>query len=121
MATDNPCDDHTIPEGTDALYTSDFAKAPAERDQAIRMMRYDAGKKSVGVAYLLWFFLGGLGVHRFYLGQWVSGSVMLACTALAFVTFGLTAIVTALYAIWDLFTIPGKVQRHNERLIASLA
>lgn len=25
--------------------------------------------KSKGVAYLLWFFLGGLSVHRFYLGK----------------------------------------------------
>lgn len=32
---------------------------------------------SVGVAYVLWFFLGGLGVHKFYLKQAVMGVVML--------------------------------------------
>ena len=96
------------------------ALAPAGLDGAARMMRYDAGKKSVGIAYLLWFFLGGIGIHRFYLGKWASGLLILGCTVLAFVTFGLTAIITGVYAIWDLFTIPGKVRRHNERLIASL-
>src|SRR5262245_27778983 len=34
-----------------------------------RMMQYDAAKKSAGVAYVLWFFLGGIGAHRFYLEQ----------------------------------------------------
>ena len=26
-------------------------------------------KKSTGVAYILWFFLGGLGIHKFYIGK----------------------------------------------------
>jgi TM2 domain-containing membrane protein YozV len=97
------------------------ASALSGADQATRMMRYDAGKTSVGVTYLLWFFLGSLGVHRFYLGRWVSGLVILACTALAFITAGLTGLVSGLYLLWDLFTIPGKVRRHNERLIATLS
>lgn len=85
-----------------------------------RMMRYDSAKKSVGVAYLLWLFLGALGVHRFYLGEWGMGVLIFACTTLAFVTFGLTGIVSGLIMLIDLFIIPGKVARHNERLIASL-
>jgi len=31
--------------------------------------------KSIIVGYLLWFFLGVLGVHRFYTGRWVTGLV----------------------------------------------
>ena len=46
-------------------------------DDAVAMMRYDANKKSVIVTYLLWFFLGMFGVHRFYLGKWVSGFILL--------------------------------------------
>jgi TM2 domain-containing membrane protein YozV len=112
-----------MPEWRNSATDRTFSDALARPgfDPATRMMRYDAGKKSVGTAYLLWFFLGGLGVHRFYLGRWVSGLVILVCTTLAFVTFGLTAIISVAYAIWDLFTIPAKVQRHNEQLIASLA
>ncbi len=90
-------------------------------DPTTRMMQYDAAKKSVAIAYLLWFFLGSLGVHRFYLGSWGIGLLMLACTLLAFVTLGITGLVPGAILIWDLFTIPGKIHRHNQRLIATLA
>lgn len=38
---------------------------------------YESGRKSVGIAYLLWFFLGLLGVHRFYTHAGRTGWVML--------------------------------------------
>ncbi|WP_240319143.1 TM2 domain-containing protein [Acidibrevibacterium fodinaquatile] len=41
------------------------------------LMRYDANKRSAVVAYLLWFFVGYLGAHRFYLNHVGSGVVML--------------------------------------------
>ena len=56
------------------------------------------------IAYLLWF-LGGfgvLGLHRFYLGRWVTG-------LLWFFTGGLFLI----GAIVDLFLIPSMVQVEN--------
>lgn len=93
----------------------------AGAEETVRLMRYDAAKKSVGTAYMLWFFLGAFGVHRFYLGSWGIGVLILACTTLAFVTFGLTGLVSGLIMVLDLFLIPGKVRQHNERLIASLA
>lgn len=60
--------------------------------------------KSKVAAALLSFFLGMLGIHRFYLGRVGSGTVMLICTVLGWFTagivvgFGLIAFV----AIWDL-------------------
>jgi len=39
--------------------------------------------KSIRVAYLFWFFVGGFGGHRFYLGRTLSGAGMLALTVAA--------------------------------------
>ena len=50
-----------------------MSNVPTPASDAARLMQYDAAKKSAVVAYLLWFFLGGLGVHRFYLGRTGSG------------------------------------------------
>src|SRR3546814_9787331 len=36
---------------------------------------YEAGRRSMGLAYLLWFFLGTFGAHRFYLKRTGSGWV----------------------------------------------
>lgn len=58
--------------------------------------------KSKGVAYVLWFFLGLIGVHRFYCDRWVSGIIWL-CT---FGLFGIGWLV-------DLFLIPGMVDHAN--------
>ena len=60
--------------------------------------------KSVPVAYLLWFLgaLGALGLHRFYLGRWITGLIWL-------VTGGLFMI----GAIIDLFLIPGMTKVEN--------
>ena len=33
--------------------------------------------KSKGVAYLLWFFLGWAGFHRFYCNKWITGFIWL--------------------------------------------
>ena len=36
---------------------------------ALAQTEYDNQKKTPGIAYALWFFLGGLGGHRFYAGD----------------------------------------------------
>jgi TM2 domain-containing membrane protein YozV len=60
--------------------------------------------KSTFISYLLWF-LGGLGVlglHRFYLGRWVTGLLWLFTGGIFFVG-----------AIIDLFLIPEMVRVEN--------
>ena len=64
-----------------------YPDQPMSPDATTRMMRYDSAKKSAGLTYLLWFFVGALGVHRFYLGQWGVGALMLACTLLGWALF----------------------------------
>lgn len=71
--------------------------------------------KSPLVAYLLAILLWGLGVHRMYLGRWVSGLVMLAMTGLGLLTapiligWPLLALVWV-WAVIDLFLIPGMIR-----------
>ncbi len=63
-----------------------------------------AAKKSKVVAALLCFFLGWLGVHRFYLGYNTIGIVQLVLTFVAFLTFifGVGILVLAGVSIWTL-------------------
>lgn len=71
-------------------------------------------RKSTTVAYLLWFFLGGVGAHRFYLGRPGSAVGMLALNFLGWPTLGigLGFLLLGAFAIWwvvDVFLIPGMV------------
>jgi TM2 domain-containing membrane protein YozV len=62
--------------------------------------------KSKVVAALLAFFLGGLGIHRFYLGHNGTGIAMLViCVIGGFITCGLSVIVVAIWAIVDFIMI----------------
>lgn len=60
--------------------------------------------KSTGVAYLFWIVggLGLLGLHRFYLGRWVTGLVWL-----------LTGGCCVVGALVDLFALPSLVRVEN--------
>ncbi|WP_430783136.1 TM2 domain-containing protein [Actinoplanes sp. G11-F43] len=60
--------------------------------------------KQTGIAYLLWFFLGGLGIHQFYLGKTVRGVIYLF-------TLGILGIGLLI----DLFTLPSQVREVNAK------
>lgn len=44
-------------------------------DLSILNQEFSRRKKSSGTMWFLWFFLGGIGAHRFYLGETVMGIV----------------------------------------------
>jgi len=70
--------------------------------QAVNVGSYPAADKSVGVAYVLWFFVGLFGGHHFYLGN-VGRGIGYLLTG-AWLTIGL----------WiDLFTLPAQVKSVN--------
>lgn len=77
--------------------------------------------KSRTAAYLLWFFFGGLGAHKFYLRRPLMGALYALCWlgmwALVFAKTPLAGFVLAallgIALLVDLFTIPGQVRAAN--------
>lgn len=73
-------------------------------------------RKSTGAAYVIWFFLGILGGHRFYLGRNGSACVMLVLWLIGWVTFFIPWIVTGIWCLVDAFLIPGMIQEHQDKV-----
>ncbi|MCH5520360.1 TM2 domain-containing protein [Pseudomonas syringae] len=82
-------------------------------------------QKSTGVAYLLWFFLGGFGGHRFYLGKTGTAVVQLIITLIGCFTL-IPLIITGIWLLIDAFLIPAIIRentdglRHQARLEVAL-
>jgi len=77
--------------------------------------------KSIAVAYVLWFFTGSLGGHRYYLGRTGSAVAMTILFVLGLLTiaFGVGAVFLAAVGVWalvDAFLIPGMVQELRTKL-----
>ena len=69
-------------------------------------LRFTSGDKDYTVAWILLTFLGIFGIHRFYLGKWVTGIIWL-CTAGLFL-FGL---------LYDLLTLNRQVDEVNRGIV----
>ena len=95
------------------------------QEQMLIEQRVTNEAKSVGVAYLLWFFLGGFGGHRFYLGRTGSAVVLLLLTIAGAITLvaGVGAIMLIIVGIWvlvDAFLIPGMVTQQKQHVRSTL-
>lgn len=89
------------------------------------LMSFEANKKSMGVSYLLWFFLGAFGGHRFYLGRTGSAVAMLLMGIFGWLTIWVVIgffLLIPLTVWWlvDAFLIPEIVRNHNNALMARL-
>ena len=98
---------------------------PAISSDARAMMLYENQKKSVGVSYLLWAFLGGAGGHRFYNGRPITVVTILLLNVFGLLTAAFVVGIPLLLVAWiwiliDAFNIPGWVRRHNLKLIRQL-
>jgi len=81
--------------------------------------------KSMTVAYILLIFLGSLGIHRFYLGRKGSAITQLSLFIVGILTswllIGFIPLVTvAIWALVDLFLVPGIVAEENEQIKARI-
>ena len=100
--------------------------ALSTQQQMLVEQRVNNDGKSMLVAYLLLIFLGGLGVHRFYLGRSGSGAIMLVMCILGWLTLVIYVgmfllIAVAIWAIVDLFLIPGIVESERTKLRARVS
>ena len=68
--------------------------------------RYVDGPIDYNVAWLLLIFLGVFGVHRMYMGKWITGIIYLFTLGL----FGLGW-------LWDLWTLNGQIDDINYRAV----
>ena len=82
--------------------------------------------KSTALAYVLWFFVGLLGIHNFYIGRRILGLVemILGIGGIAVfiggdLTIGIYVLATfTILVLLDLFTIPRGLRHYRERLRA---
>jgi len=88
-------------------YNLTLQKLPSDK-QMLFVMQYNAAKKSPTTAVLLALFLGGLGAHKFYLGQTGLGVLYLV--------FCWTYI-PAILGLVEAFVIAGQVGKYNQRKI----
>ena len=84
-------------------------------------MMFEANKKSTGAAYLLWFFLGGFGAHRFYLGQTGTAIAQLLLALLGWLPLFIGWAVLGIWLIVDLFLIPNIIRDENMKLVDNLS
>lgn len=70
-----------------------------------------SSRKSMGVAYALWFFLGLLSLHRFYLERPATAILQIILNCL---------IVGIFWTLFDVFLIPGMIRQQQERVRARL-
>lgn len=88
------------------------------QEQILIKQRVTNEAKSPGVAYLLWFFFGTVGAHRFYLARTGSAIAQLLLFIFGWMTIfiGVGAFLLISLAVWvlsDGLLIPGIIQRHK--------
>ncbi|WP_128895821.1 TM2 domain-containing protein [Longirhabdus pacifica] len=75
--------------------------------QQLQMLsgEFEKRKKSTGTTWILWLFLGGIGGHRYYLGN-IPQAIIMTLT-LGFLGF---------WTLIDAFMISGAIRKANEKI-----
>jgi len=66
-------------------------------------IKYTPGETDFNVAWLLLTFLGIFGIHRFYMGKWISGLIYLA-----------TGGIFLIGIVYDFWTLNGQISEINQ-------
>jgi len=101
------------------MYNNQYLKSQLTNEEVLVVnSEIERQKKSTAVAFLLCFFLGTLGAHRYYIGK--NGSAI-AMTLITVLTLGFGAIVTGIWAFIDLFLITGWLRKNQDEIENSAA
>ena len=92
-----------------------ISKLPVEK-----RILYNQICKNKWIAYLLLIFIGGIGVHRFYLGLAGSGICILALTIISFL-FPPAYIALAIWLIIDLFYVNHYINTLRDNILLELS
>ncbi|ESQ77034.1 TM2 domain-containing protein [Asticcacaulis sp. YBE204] len=94
-------------EGTDGIARS------------VYVLQGSSSEKNKIVAALLAFFLGGLGVHKFYLGKNTAGIIMLLCTLVGWIFLLIPPIVVAVIAFIEflIYLLKSDQQFHEDYVV----
>lgn len=102
---------HDDAQRSEMLYAQILQSLPQEK-QMLFMMQFNSAKKNPSTAVLLSLFLGGLGVHKFYMGQTGLG--------ILYLIFCWTYI-PAIVGFIEALTIVGQVGKYNQQKATELA
>jgi putative oxidoreductase len=105
----------------------------SEHELAVLNSEIEKQKKSIGLAYFLWFLFGSLGIHKFYIGNTKMGILYLilgivgwifllsgiifgeaALMGLGIIVALVFGIILGILLICDLFTIPRQIRKNYE-------
>jgi len=85
-----------------------------QQEDADKRIEYIGQKKSLGVAILLWFFVGLAGAHNFYTNKTGQGLLKIGLLLLSWLV--VPGIILILLMIVDLFYLSNEVDIFNEKL-----
>ena len=77
--------------------------------------KYTPGARDYSVGWILLVFLGWFGVHRLYLGKWISGLAIMVMAAVSATGFVILIPVIALFWLIDVWTLNGQISEFNRR------